>query len=147
MPKALKTCPIWSHCSGSTFIFIVKWRIRNITKLSWKNVTVPSSNDLSIRKDILLIKWCQVSRGLQFIIYVFTLLLLSSKRFGKISKFFSVAYPCQFGFHYLVSGATVWLVFLPFYICTLFGNCWRQCCCCLCDPVVINSHFISKGHP
>lgn len=46
------------------------------------------------------------------------------------------AYPCQFGFHYLVSGSSVWLAFLPFYICTLFGNCWRQCCCCLCDPVV-----------
>jgi hypothetical protein len=47
-----------------------------------------------------------------------------------------VAYPCEFGFHYLTSGAAVWLAFLPFYITTLLGNCWRQCCCCLCDPLV-----------
>lgn len=54
---------------------------------------------------------------------------------NNVTTFIS-AYPCQFGFHYLVSGASVWLAFLPFYIFTLFGNCWRQCCCCLCDPVV-----------
>ncbi|XP_059093915.1 uncharacterized protein LOC131888962 [Tigriopus californicus] len=47
-----------------------------------------------------------------------------------------VSYPCEFGFHYLVAGAGVWIFFLPFHILTLFGNCWRQCCCCFCDPVV-----------
>jgi len=47
-----------------------------------------------------------------------------------------VAYPCEFGFHYTTSGAAVWLAFLPFYITQLLGNCWRQCCCCLCDPLV-----------
>lgn len=46
------------------------------------------------------------------------------------------SYPCEFGFHYLTSGAAVWLAFLPFYITQLLGNCWRQCCCCLCDPLV-----------
>lgn len=45
-------------------------------------------------------------------------------------------YPCEWGFHYLTSGAAVWLAFLPFYITQLLGNCWRQCCCCLCDPLV-----------
>lgn len=49
---------------------------------------------------------------------------------------FLIAYPCEWGFHYLVSGAAVWLAFLPFYITQLLGNCWRQCCCCLCDPLV-----------
>jgi len=49
---------------------------------------------------------------------------------------FLVAYPCEWGFHYLTSGAAVWLAFLPFYITQLLGNCWRQCCCCLCDPLV-----------
>ena len=33
-------------------------------------------------------------------------------------------------------GATIWMIYLPFYIVTLLGNCWRQCCCCLCDPLV-----------
>ena len=33
-------------------------------------------------------------------------------------------------------GATIWIIYLPFYIVTLLGNCWRQCCCCLCDPLV-----------
>lgn len=37
---------------------------------------------------------------------------------------------------YLIVGASVWIAFLPFYLFTLFGNCWRQCCCCLCDPIV-----------
>ena len=49
-------------------------------------------------------------------------------------------YPCEWGFHYLTSGAAVWLAFLPFYITQLLGNCWRQCCCCLCDPLVMNSY-------
>uniref|UniRef100_A0A0K2TH08 Uncharacterized protein n=1 Tax=Lepeophtheirus salmonis TaxID=72036 RepID=A0A0K2TH08_LEPSM len=49
---------------------------------------------------------------------------------------YMISYPCEFGFHYLVSGSTVWLIILPFTILTLFGNCWRQCCCCLCDPIV-----------
>ena len=49
---------------------------------------------------------------------------------------FLVAYPCEWGFDYLTCGAAVWLVFLPFYITQLLGNCWRQCCCCLCDPLV-----------
>ena len=53
---------------------------------------------------------------------------------------FLKAYPCEFGFHYLTSGAAVWLAFLPFYITQLLGNCWRQCCCCLCDPLV-SFHF------
>ena len=47
-----------------------------------------------------------------------------------------VSYPCEFAFEYLLAGAAVWLAFLPFYIFTLLGNCWRQCCCCLCDPLV-----------
>jgi len=47
-----------------------------------------------------------------------------------------VEYPCSFGFDYMVTGATVWAIFLPFHIFTLLGNCWRQCCCCLCDPLV-----------
>ena len=47
-----------------------------------------------------------------------------------------VEYPCEFGFDYLVFGAAVWICYLPFYIMTLLGNCWRQCCCCLCDPCV-----------
>lgn len=51
---------------------------------------------------------------------------------------FLLGYPCEWGFHYLTSGAAVWLAFLPFYITQLLGNCWRQCCCCLCDPLVIN---------
>ena len=55
---------------------------------------------------------------------------------------FLVAYPCQWGFHYLTSGAAVWLAFLPFYITQLLGNCWRQCCCCLCDPLVCRHFFI-----
>ena len=49
-------------------------------------------------------------------------------------------YPCEWGFYYLTSGAAVWLAFLPFYITQLLGNCWRQCCCCLCDPLVMNSY-------
>merc|ERR1719273_2039154 len=47
-----------------------------------------------------------------------------------------VEYPCEFGFDYMTVGATIWLIYLPFYIVTLLGNCWRQCCCCLCDPLV-----------
>ena len=47
-----------------------------------------------------------------------------------------VNYPCTHGFDYMVTGAAVWAVFLPFHIFTLLGNCWRQCCCCLCDPLV-----------
>ena len=66
----------------------------------------------------------------------------------------SVSYPCEFGFEYLVAGAAVWIVFLPFYVCTLLGNCWRQCCCCLCDPLVsftdlsdhIQSVFLHSVH-
>ena len=52
-------------------------------------------------------------------------------------------YPCEWGFHYLTSGAAVWLAFLPFYITQLLGNCWRQCCCCLCDPLVMNLYHYS----
>jgi len=37
---------------------------------------------------------------------------------------------------YLTIGSAVWISVLPFYLFTLFGNCWRQCCCCLCDPIV-----------
>ena len=55
---------------------------------------------------------------------------------NKFGLKISVSYPCEFGFEYLVAGAAVWIVFLPFYVCTLLGNCWRQCCCCLCDPLV-----------
>ena len=47
-----------------------------------------------------------------------------------------VEYPCEFGFEYMIAGAAVWLCFLPCYLVTLLGNCWRQCCCCLCDPLV-----------
>lgn len=47
-----------------------------------------------------------------------------------------VEYPCEFGFDYMTVGATIWMIYLPFYIVTLLGNCWRQCCCCLCDPLV-----------
>jgi len=47
-----------------------------------------------------------------------------------------MTYPCEYGFHYMVAGAAVWAFFLPFHIFTLLGNCWRQCCCCLCDPLV-----------
>ena len=57
----------------------------------------------------------------------------------------SVSYQCEFGFHYLVAGASVWIFFLPFYILTLFGNCWRQCCCCFCDPVVRKSLFENES--
>jgi len=46
-------------------------------------------------------------------------------------------HPCEFGYHYLVSSASVWIVFLPFWILALFGTCWRQCCCCCCDPIVL----------
>ena len=46
-------------------------------------------------------------------------------------------YPCEFGYHYLVASASVWLFFLPFWILALFGTCWRQCCCCCCDPIVL----------
>ena len=49
---------------------------------------------------------------------------------------FVVEYPCEFGFDYMTVGATIWIIYLPFYIVTLLGNCWRQCCCCLCDPLV-----------
>ena len=49
---------------------------------------------------------------------------------------FVVEYPCEFGFDYMTVGATIWMIYLPFYIVTLLGNCWRQCCCCLCDPLV-----------
>ena len=49
---------------------------------------------------------------------------------------FLISYPCEYGFHYMVVGAAVWTCFLPFHIFTLLGNCWRQCCCCLCDPLV-----------
>ena len=31
---------------------------------------------------------------------------------------------------YLVVGAAVWIAFLPFYLLTLFGNCWRQVIIC-----------------
>ena len=51
-------------------------------------------------------------------------------------------YPCEWGFHYLTSGAAVWLAFLPFYITQLLGNCWRQCCCCLCDPLVMKLKYL-----
>ena len=57
---------------------------------------------------------------------------------------FIMDYPCEWGFHYLTSGAAVWLAFLPFYITQLLGNCWRQCCCCLCDPLV-NLSRICRG--
>jgi len=63
-------------------------------------------------------------------------LSVSSVDYQKNTTVFIVAYPCEFGFHYLVSGAAVWLAFLPFYLTQLLGNCWRQCCCCLCDPLV-----------
>ena len=46
-------------------------------------------------------------------------------------------FPCEFGYHYLVASASVWIVFLPFWILSLFGTCWRQCCCCCCDPIVL----------
>ena len=46
-------------------------------------------------------------------------------------------YPCEFGYHYLVASASVWVVLLPFWILALFGTCWRQCCCCCCDPIVL----------
>lgn len=59
----------------------------------------------------------------------------------KNSTTFLLEYPCEWGFHYLTSGAAVWLAFLPFYITQLLGNCWRQCCCCLCDPLVIVIFF------
>ena len=49
---------------------------------------------------------------------------------------FLASFPCEWGFHYLTAGAAVWIAFLPFYITQLLGNCWRQCCCCLCDPLV-----------
>ena len=61
-----------------------------------------------------------------------------------------VEYPCSFGFDYMVTGATVWAIFLPFHIFTLLGNCWRQCCCCLCDPLVCCScicDLIKRYHP
>jgi len=48
----------------------------------------------------------------------------------------AAVYPCEYGFEYMVVGAGVWAAFLPFHIFTLLGNCWRQCCCCLCDPLV-----------
>ena len=51
-------------------------------------------------------------------------------------------YPCEFGFHYMVASGAVWVAFLPFWICRLFGNCWRQCCCCSFDPIVIGSTVV-----
>eukprot|EP00088_Acartia_fossae_P012643 TRINITY_DN1653_c0_g1_i4.p1 TRINITY_DN1653_c0_g1~~TRINITY_DN1653_c0_g1_i4.p1 ORF type:complete len:387 (-),score=68.67 TRINITY_DN1653_c0_g1_i4:867-2027(-) len=56
-------------------------------------------------------------------------------------------YPCEFGYHYLVASSAVWLCILPFWICGLFGTCWRQCCCCCCDPIVLcatASDFLQK---
>ncbi len=61
---------------------------------------------------------------------------------GEIT--YLLEYPCQWAFHYLTSGAAVWLAFLPFYITQLLGNCWRQCCCCLCDPLVRISRDASR---
>ena len=55
-----------------------------------------------------------------------------------------VEYPCEFGFEYMIAGAAVWLCFLPCYLVTLLGNCWRQCCCCLCDPLVSYNLCVSR---
>ena len=46
-------------------------------------------------------------------------------------------YPCVYGFEYLILSSLLWLCFLPLWIPALFGNCWRQCFCCFCDPIVL----------
>lgn len=48
----------------------------------------------------------------------------------------AVSFPCWSGLEYLVCGSAVWLAFLPFHLTVLLFNCYRQCCCCLCDPFV-----------
>ena len=49
-------------------------------------------------------------------------------------------YPCEFGYHYLVASSAVWIAFLPFWICGLFGNCWRQ----VCNFLALNFQQIKK---
>ena len=51
-------------------------------------------------------------------------------------------FPCEFGFHYLVVSGAVWIALLPFWICGLFLDCWRQTCGCCCDPVVLFSTVV-----
>eukprot|EP00092_Neocalanus_flemingeri_P053384 GFUD01062720.1.p1 GENE.GFUD01062720.1~~GFUD01062720.1.p1 ORF type:complete len:227 (+),score=61.19 GFUD01062720.1:2-682(+) len=46
-------------------------------------------------------------------------------------------YPCEYGYEYLILSSMLWLCFLSLWIPALFGNCWRQCFCCLCDPIVL----------
>jgi len=50
--------------------------------------------------------------------------------------------PCVYGYDYLLLSGFIWLCFLPLWISTLFGNCWRQCFCCFCDPVVFMSTLL-----
>jgi len=46
-------------------------------------------------------------------------------------------HPCHYGLEYLILSSILWLLFLPAWLAALFGNCWRQCFCCLCDPIVL----------
>ena len=82
----------------------------------------------------------KLSVGLQFDYSCYKLSDLeevNSTSFNSTDNSTEEVYPCEFGYHYLVSSASVWIFFLPFWILALFTTCWRQCCCCCCDPIVL----------